>query len=830
MGQPVKARLNVLDDFKILDHLDRLDFQKKEGRNSIYECPVCGGHRLSITPEGKFNCFSGECSSKDIMEQIKPLKEAIAEKLPAKATRWVKPVRPKATFEYFYPDANGENLVKVAISYPGDGGKKEVRQHWWNKTFWQPFGMPDEVKAKVQLYRISDSVNQDAIATGKPIIVGESESKVDLCLSMGLAATCNIGGSGDWESYGGKSNLYKLALMDANIVLSPDRGKAGLAHCQRIAQDFHNAQWVYADPLNLKWEELNRTFYKIIKDEKGRWQIPKIFTDAIASWTEDNLPQLSCENEQLWNWLDGDEYDLKNWIEDIADPVLARQMILDAIEPQRSYEIKKLEYSLFTNPAVSSNTPQNIDIELFVIGSFLLDNSLIDSMLGSIITVEQFHHPSHRLICAVISELFNENQPVDVLSVHQRLDSKGIRDISQQELINCRDRAAAFADNDVMFQAKAIVNKHLLRTGQSLGREVTKLFTDESRDTSELVAEAERKILEFSTARIAPNNIKKVSSVLQDYAIAIAKEKEDNEGEIKTKYFKTGISEFDYRVRFPLGKLIGLIASPSHGKTTWAIQACRVFAIDSELPTIFVSYEINEVEAGLKHAVMETGFPFDQIRNQDFSNSKDKQYFERVVDAYDASSIYVYESSDSVEKLCANLRAFWRKHGQIGCVCIDYIQLVKSEKKFATAVESYDYVADQLDAFRKEANCLMIWLIQPTKDVGVRSNKRPFFADARGSSIYLQKIDGGFSLYRDERYNKNSYDRGKIEIGCEKYRDGEADWQIKVPFYGWKSQIGTDFLSIVGTQETEIPEQLAIVSAPQTVYVDKKEGGNDGFF
>ena len=158
---------------------------------------------------------------------------------------------------------------------------------------------------------------------------------------MGLAATCNIGGSGDWESYGGKSNLYKLALMDAKIVLSPDRGKTGLAHCQRIAQDFPNAQWVYADPLNPKWDALNRTFYKIVKGK-----IPKI-TDLEPSWTEGNLPQID-EGEELWNWLDGDEYDLKNWIEDIGDPILARQMILDAIEPQRPYEIKKLEDSLFS--------------------------------------------------------------------------------------------------------------------------------------------------------------------------------------------------------------------------------------------------------------------------------------------------------------------------------------------------------------------------------------------------------------------------------------------------------------------------------------------------
>lgn len=833
MAQPVKEKLHVLDEFKIHEHLDRLEFLKKEGRNSMFTCPVCGGHRLSISPEGKFNCFSGECSSKSIMEAIKPLKEAIAEKLPAKAPKppkWVKPPRPKATFEFFYPDFNGEKLVKVVIKYPGDGSKKEVRQHWWTGTIWQPFDMPEEVKAKVQLYRINDPINQKAIATGTPIIVGESESKVDLCLSIGLAATCNIGGSGKWEKYGGVSNLYVPALKEANIVLSPDRGKSGFSHCDRIALDFPNAMWLYADPLHPKWDDLDKRYYLAIGGKA-----PKEITEQTPSWTEDRLPQINGE-DQLWNWLDGDEYDLKNWIEDIADPILARQMILDAIEPRRPYEIKKLSssHSLFTDSNVvsinpKSIPPQDLDAESFVIGKLLLDPSLIGSVIGNIITADQFYHPLNQEICKTFWELSNESQPVDVLSVHQKLSRKGFGDkISQHDLKNFRDRAEVFADNDIVFQAKTIADKHTLRTGQNLFRELTKLFVDENRDVSGIVDEAQKKFLGFINSKSNSGAIKNLGLVMREFAEAIAKEKAENNGELKTKYLKSGISEFDDRVKFPLGKLIGVIAASSHGKTTWAIQSCREFSLETGLPTILCSYEISEVEACLKHAVMETGISIDILRTQTFSDSKDKDLFGKVADAYSDSNMYVYESNDSVEKLCSNLRAFAFKYGQIGCVCIDYIQLVKPENSSGNTTTDQDRVADQLDSLRKELNCLMIWLIQPTKDIESRSDKRPMFADARGTASYRQKVDGGFYLYRDERYNPSSPDRGLIEIGCEKYRDGAAPWKIKVPFDGRNSRIGNGFKTIFDKIKTinvhsETVEQLSL--SPQVQVLSKNELG-----
>ena len=801
--------------FNILDHLDRLTISDKATKTQpYYNCPVCGGGSLMVNKMGKFSCFSSGCSSKDIIEAIKPWEEVKAERAEqnaSKSARWVKPSRPKATFEYFYPDVNGESLVKVVISYPGDGGKKDVRQRWWDGQIWQTHDMPDTVKKKVRLYQIDHPVNQDAIATGKPIIVGESESKVELCLSMGIAATCNINGSGSWESYGGVANLYVPSLKEANIVLSPDRGKSGLAHCLRIAQDFPNAQWLYADPLNSKWDDLNQSFYKAIGGKA-----PKV-TDLTPSWHESNLPSLS-NGDELWNWLNGDEFDLKNWIEEIANPDIARQLISDAIEPQRPYEIKKLSPDLldFGSVTTSSVSSENLSAEFFLLGYFFLEPKSIGAV-SQLVSAESFKELNSQIYSACL-DLYEKGSHVDILSVHSVLLERGLGDrISQQFLVDLKDRAKQFEDSDVMFHAKIVADNYILRQGQKLGLEVSKLFVAGTKDVSTILAEAQTRFSDFTRSKAKSDVIVNIGSVLKKYAESIAKEKEENNGELKTQYFTTGVSQFDDRVKFPLGSLIGVIASSSHGKTTWAIQACRVFALETKLPTIFCSYEISAVAAGLKHVVMETGLSINNLRSQTFCDGKDKALFENVSDAYAESSMYVYESNDSAERLCANLRAFAAQHGQIGCVCIDYIQLIKLERSTGSTTSDLDTVAERLDSLRKELNCVMIWLIQPTKDVESRTNKRPQFSDARGTAIYRQKVDGGFYLFREERYLPTPSNRGIIEIGCEKYRDGEATWHIKVPFDGRNSRVGTDFkpiLDMIEITQTETTEQLTLSSQP----------------
>jgi hypothetical protein len=84
-----------------------------KGSKTKYHCPVCGGDDLDIKPsDGKYNCFSGNCESKDIRLAI--------DKLEGKPEKFVKPIRPKSQKDYFYPDRDGKPLVKVLRIDYGD--------------------------------------------------------------------------------------------------------------------------------------------------------------------------------------------------------------------------------------------------------------------------------------------------------------------------------------------------------------------------------------------------------------------------------------------------------------------------------------------------------------------------------------------------------------------------------------------------------------------------------------------------------------------------------------------------------------------------------------
>ncbi|PIR61050.1 MAG: replicative DNA helicase, partial [Candidatus Pacebacteria bacterium CG10_big_fil_rev_8_21_14_0_10_45_6] len=67
--------------------------------------------------------------------------------------------------------------------------------------------------------------------------------------------------------------------------------------------------------------------------------------------------------------------------------------------------------------------PQNNEAEMSLLGSILLDK---DAMLNvaDMVDPEDFYHRSHALIFESIRELYAKNEPIDVLTLGNRLEEK----------------------------------------------------------------------------------------------------------------------------------------------------------------------------------------------------------------------------------------------------------------------------------------------------------------------------------------------------------------------------------------------------------------------
>lgn len=163
-----------------------------------------------------------------------------------------KPKRASGTKQFIYHDPQGLTAVIVhRVDYDDQQPKK----------IWQTFHRgsrplkekPDGFNARIHLYRIFESPNQQAITNGEQLLIVEGEGKADLLLRMGIPATTSLGGAGQWRKNGYAN--YRNDLQGARVVICPDRDEPGLRHGADIAQDFPDAQWLYAFPNEPAWEK-----------------------------------------------------------------------------------------------------------------------------------------------------------------------------------------------------------------------------------------------------------------------------------------------------------------------------------------------------------------------------------------------------------------------------------------------------------------------------------------------------------------------------------------------------------------------------------------------
>ena len=220
--------------------------------------------------------------------------------------RWQKPVRPKSETFYYYPDRNGNPLVRVKRIDRGDG-TKTFSQERWDGSQWKP-KLGDLDRSLIPVYRYKDV--KAAIARGEPILWVEGEKVADLLWKIGIAATTSLGGSGGFTSYGN----YSQDVAGAHLIICPDRDPKGIAYAEQVARYFGATRWIYAG-------------------DAAQWDNP------------------------------GDGYDLADWIRDLRsqglDDAAIKARILGAIGDRR-------ENAMSSSADVSADSKQPDDDKRFL--------------------------------------------------------------------------------------------------------------------------------------------------------------------------------------------------------------------------------------------------------------------------------------------------------------------------------------------------------------------------------------------------------------------------------------------------------------------------------
>lgn len=416
--------------------------------------------------------------------------------------------------------------------------------------------------------------------------------------------------------------------------------------------------------------------------------------------------------------------------------------------------------------------PQALDLEEAVLGALLLDREALTSVID-ILRPEIFYKDAHKIIFQAISALFEESEPIDMLTVTNKLKTMGsLQEVGGPYFITELTRRVGTPAN-IEYHARIIMQKYVLRELIHVSSATIKEAFEEKSDVFELLDSAEQSLFDISEKNFRRES-KDMKGLVQEAIkeIEIAK---DAEG--KLRGVPSGFTELD-RITAGWQKtdLVVIAARPGMGKTAFALSLSRNAAIN-EYPVAIFSLEMGAVQLTTRLISAETEVKGEKLKKGDLKDYEWAQLNSRVRNLENAP-IYIDDTPAlSIFELRAKCRRLKEQKG-IELIVIDYIQLMRAGDGAGNREQEISQISRSLKALAKELNVPVLVLSQLSRAVETRGgNKRPQLSDLRESGAIEQDADMVIFIYRPEYYDLLADDevKGKGEIIIAKHRNGSLD-------------------------------------------------------
>ena len=420
--------------------------------------------------------------------------------------------------------------------------------------------------------------------------------------------------------------------------------------------------------------------------------------------------------------------------------------------------------------------PQNLEAEEAVLGSILLEQDSIISVMEFLVP-DDFYRVAHQLIFAAMIELNQNSEAIDPITVSEKLRQKNQIDNVGGEagIIELLDKVPTAAN--VEFYTQIVLEKSTRRKLIKTSTNIVKNAYQEDETIANVLDTAERDILSVSEGRNKAGFIP-IRDVLHD-AYESLEERSKNNGEVTG--IATGYIGLDRMTSgLHADELIILAARPSVGKTAFVLNIAKNVAVNLNETVAIFSLEMGAeslVERIIcSHASINAG----HLKTGKLTDEEYTQYFVATGVLAEAP-IYIDDTPGiRVSEIRAKCRRLKQERNNLGLVVIDYLQLIEGNGKESRQQEVSE-ISRNLKKLAKELKVPVIALSQLSRGVEQRQDKRPIMSDIRESGSIEQAADIVAFLYRDDYYRQEPDENGHvpevepnstIEVIIEKNRSG----------------------------------------------------------
>ncbi len=420
--------------------------------------------------------------------------------------------------------------------------------------------------------------------------------------------------------------------------------------------------------------------------------------------------------------------------------------------------------------------PQNLEAEASILGALLIDKEAIIKV-ADVLRSDDFYKDSHGLIYQAILDLFEKHEPIDILSMANRLSEK-----KQLEAVGGKSYLAELTASvpnasHVANYASIIRKKATLRKLEQAASEISEFSFSEDQDVEKLLDRAEQKLFTISQSSLKRNFIP-IKNILND-AFARIDELHKTGGQ-GTRGIPTGYTGLD-KVLSGLQKsdLIILAARPSLGKTTLALDLVRHVAIRAKVPVGIFSLEMSKEQLVDKLLAAEAQVDLWRMRTGKLSDREEDDDFPRIGKAMGVLSeapIFIDDSPNiSIMEIRTKARRLKMEHN-LGFLVVDYLQLMDSGGRQENRVQEISEISRALKQIARELDIPVMALSQLSRAVESRSPAIPKLADLRESGSIEQDADIVMFIYRRTKDKSRGEcpeeEKFVAEIHIDKHRNG----------------------------------------------------------
>jgi replicative DNA helicase len=393
--------------------------------------------------------------------------------------------------------------------------------------------------------------------------------------------------------------------------------------------------------------------------------------------------------------------------------------------------------------------PHSPEAEMGVLGCALLSpNECVGECIEKLKDdgQEVFYDLRHQTIYETLATMFNSREPIDVITVQQRLKDKQLLEQvgGIAYLAQLQDSVPSAAN--LSYYLEIVREKFLLRKMIQTCTEVVGRVYDYEGEVDALLDEVERDVLKIAESRAQGSVM--TTKELVNKAIGTIENFFSRKGTLTG--LGTGFVDLDRMTDGLHGsEMIVIAARPSMGKTSLAMNVVEHVVLEQKLPAAVFSLEMSAEALVLRMMCSIARVNLRSIR-EGFMHESDFPKLTSAAGRLANAKLFIDDSAAlSILQLRARARRLHQQHG-IKLFVVDYLQLLHSTARRSQENRQQEIsdISSGIKALAKELKVPVLVLSQLNRELERDKNRKPRLSDLRESGAIEQDADLVGLLYK----------------------------------------------------------------------------------